>query len=184
MPCKGEVIDEQDYHKESGANRDNPMHGVASEPKPGICSVGCACAAFHEAQDALVASANGCDDMDSGDLSELQTRRNETFQQVREMAALTRCAVQAKLSVLSVVGHWFGENSPDVCGFAMDVAFEAAALLDSDPGQACSCHPPKIGARLDQAGPRRESIRVVRASAPPLSGHAVRKLKVHGLGSS
>jgi hypothetical protein len=152
MTCAGKVIDEQDHQMRSGANSNNAMHGVASQPQPGICSVGHACAAFQEAQDALVALTSQGDDMDSGGLSELRARRNETFKELREMAALTRCAVQAKLRVLSVVGHWFGEDSPDVCSFAMDVAFEAAALLDSDPDQTCSCHHPQIEAAVDQAG--------------------------------
>jgi hypothetical protein len=151
IPRAGKVVDEQDHQMQSGANHNNPMHGVASKPRPGICSVGRACTAFHEAQDALVALTCGRDDIDCDGLSELRARRNETFQQVREIAALTRCTVQAKLRVLSVVGHWFGEDYPDVCAFAMDVAFEAAALLDSDPDQTCSCRHPQIEEGSDQA---------------------------------
>jgi hypothetical protein len=155
-PCAGKVINEQDRQMKSGANHNNPVHGVAPQPQPGICAVARASAAFHEAQGALVALTSGGDDAGSDGLSELRARRNETFEQVREMAALTRCAVHAKLRVLGVVGHWFGEDSPDVCAFAMDVAFEAAALLDSDPDQTCSCHHPRAEACVDQAGnPRR-----------------------------
>ncbi len=155
MPCESEVVEEQDHEIQSGANRDNQMHGVTPETYAGICSVAHACAAFHEAQDVLAALAaltSGTDEIDADELSELITRRDETFRQVGRLAARSRDALHAKLRVLTVMRHWFGEDSPDVCAFAIDVAFEAGALLDSDPDQTCSRHNPQIEAGVDQAG--------------------------------
>jgi hypothetical protein len=53
---------------------------------------------------------------------------------------------------MMVIRDWFGEDAPEVAWFAIDVAFEAGALLDGDPGQDCSCHHTQIEAGLDQAG--------------------------------
>lgn len=147
MPWAGKASDEQDHVMQNSAKHSEPAHRVSTLPQPGICRVERACAAFHEAQDALVASTDGSDEIDS----ELLTLRDEAFEQVRGLVGRTKEAVQAKKRVLTVMRDWLSLDDPQVSAFAFEVATEAVALLDGDPGQACSCHHAQGNASLGQA---------------------------------
>jgi hypothetical protein len=98
-----------------------------------------ACAAFLTTHDAIIALTEGCDDLNGQGLPELSERRDKAFRQVRTQAARTRRAYLAKMRVLIVMRDWFAVDYPDVSAFAMEMALEAAALFDNDPGQECAC---------------------------------------------
>ena len=130
--------------------RDNPATtpiGTAQTLAP-TCSVEQACAAFHAAHAALMnALTESCDEvyvLNVVGLSELSERRDVAFRQVRSRAACTSSAYRAKLRVLAVMRDWFagkdvaGENA-DVVAFAIEMAIEAAELLDDNGWQACGC---------------------------------------------
>jgi hypothetical protein len=104
-----------------------------------ICRIEQACAAFHTAHDSIVALTAGRDEFGVNGLPELRARRDAAFEQVRAHVAGTRSAVRAKVWVLIVMRDWFAVENPDVSAFAIEVALETAALLDSDRGQECVC---------------------------------------------
>ena len=104
-----------------------------------ICCIEQACAAFHSAQDSIVALTVGRDEFGVNGLPELRARRDAALKQVRAQAARTRGAYQAKVRVLIVMRDWFAVENPDISAFAIEVALEAAALFDNDPGQECAC---------------------------------------------
>jgi hypothetical protein len=104
-----------------------------------ICCVEQACAAFQMAHDSIVALTAGRDEFGVNGLPELRARRDEAFEQVRAHVAWTRSAVRAKVRVLIAMRDWFAVENPDVSAFAIEVALEAAALLDNDRGQECAC---------------------------------------------
>lgn len=115
-------------------------HGPAQKPTPN-CNVEQACAAFLKSQDAIVALTVGRDeDLNVNGLSELTERRQEAFRQVRSHAAQRSSAYQAKLRVLNVMRDWFAVEDPEVSAFAIELANEAAALLENDRNRACMCH--------------------------------------------
>jgi len=104
-----------------------------------IYCVELACAAFHAAQNSIVALTEGRDEMDAGGLPELCTQRDAAFQQVRSQPARTTSAYQAKVRVLLVMRDWFSVEDPEVSAFGIELAVEAAALLDKDNGQSPAC---------------------------------------------
>ena len=117
------------------------MMPVSSAQAPtSACCIEQACAAFLTAHEAMViALTEGCDDLNVQGLPELSERRDKAFGQVRTQAARTRRAYLAKMRVLVVMRDWFAVDYPDVSAFAMEMAFEAAALFDNHPGQECAC---------------------------------------------
>lgn len=147
MPWAGKASDEKDHVMQNSAKHSEPAHRVSTLPQSGTCCVERACAAFHEAQDALVAATDGSDEIDS----ELLTRRDEAFGRVRGLAGRTKEAVRAKKRVLTLMRDWLSLDNPRVSAFAFEVATEAVALLGADPGQACSCGHTPGEAGLDQA---------------------------------
>jgi hypothetical protein len=104
-----------------------------------ICCIERACAAFHKAQESIVVLAEGRDEIDITACEQHLARRDWAFKQVRAHVAHTRSAWQAKIRVLIVMRDWFDAENPDLCAFAIEMALEAAALFDSDPGQECAC---------------------------------------------
>jgi hypothetical protein len=104
-----------------------------------ICCIERACAAFHAAQDTIIALTAGRDEFEVDGLPELRARRDAALKQIRAQAARTRGAYQAKVRVLIVMRDWFAVENPDISAFAIEVAVEAAALFDNNPGQECVC---------------------------------------------
>ena len=111
----------------------------SSQAPMSTCCIEQACAAFHTAQDSIIALTEDRDDIGAGGLEEHLVGRDAALRQVRAQAARTKAALQAKLRVLSALRDWFAEENPDLLAFAMELAFEATALLDSSPGQTCQC---------------------------------------------
>ncbi len=100
-----------------------------AQPTP-ICRVELACTAFHAAHHSIVALTEGHDEMDAAGLPELRAKRDAAFQQVRSRSAPTRSAYQAKVRVLLVMRDWFAAEDPEVAAYGIELAVEAAALLD------------------------------------------------------
>jgi hypothetical protein len=98
-----------------------------------------ACAAFHLAQDTIIALTAGRDEFEVNGLPELRARRDAALKQIRAQTARTRGAYLAKVRVLIVMRDWFAVENPDISAFAIEVAVEAAALFDNDLGQECAC---------------------------------------------
>jgi hypothetical protein len=125
-------------HSASDSPEQMKMMPVDSAQAPtSICCVERACAAFHTAQDSIVALTEGRDEIDITDCEQHLARRDWAFKQVRAHVARTRSAWQAKVRVLIVMRDWFDAENPDLTAFAIEVALEAAALFD--PGQECAC---------------------------------------------
>ena len=120
----------RDRHSVSTSDNSEEMDAPTS-----ICCIEQACAAFHTAHDSIVALTAGRDEFGVNGLPELRARRDAAFEQVRAHVAGTRSAVRAKVRVLIVMRDWFAVENPDVSAFAIEVALEAAALLDNDHGQ-------------------------------------------------
>jgi hypothetical protein len=118
--------------RQSASTSDNSEEADAPTS---ICCVEQACAAFQTAHNSIVALTAGRDEFGANGLPELRARRNEAFEQVRAHVAWTRSAVRAKVRVLIVMRDWFAVENPDVSAFAIEVALEAAALLDNDRGR-------------------------------------------------
>ncbi|WP_158931407.1 hypothetical protein [Acidisphaera sp. S103] len=125
-----------------------------------ICRIEQACAAFHTAHNSIVALTAGRDEFGVNGLPELRARRDAAFEQVRAHVAGTRSAVRAKVRVLIVMRDWFAVENPDVSAFAIEVALEAAALLDNDRGQECACQETQgeTVARQSRAAGRRNPL--------------------------
>ena len=140
---------EEAGHEHTGRNTgrySDQAHQVPALSQTGSCCVEKACAVFHKAQDLLVVTTGDNDEIDS----ELYAQRDEALKRVRGLAGRTKNAVQAKKRVLDVMRDWLSADAPEVATFAFEVATEAVALLDSDPGQACSCPNTSSENRLDQ----------------------------------
>ena len=106
------------------------------------CCVERACAAFHAAHDAIVTLTKGRDhEFEVDGLAELSEQRDTAFQKVRSFPARTNSAYQAKLRVLSAMRTWFSVEDPNVSGFAIQLAAEAASLIDTDRQQNRTCEP-------------------------------------------
>ena len=112
--------------------------GSAQAPRPDCC-VEQACAAFHDAQDSIVAQTKGAGEVARSIIADDLARRDVAFQQIRAHVARTRGAWRAKLSVLLVMQEWFGGENPDLSSFAFEVAIEAAAVFDDNPNQDRVC---------------------------------------------
>jgi hypothetical protein len=124
------------HDRQSASTSDN------SKEMDAPASISCieqSCAAFQTAHDSIVALTAGRDEFGVNGLPELRARRDEAFAQVREQVARTRSAWQAKLRVLIVMRDWFAVENPDVSAFAIEMALEAAALLDNNRGRECAC---------------------------------------------
>jgi hypothetical protein len=100
-----------------------------------ICCIEQACVAFHSAQDSIIALTTGRDEFDTTACEQHLALRDRALTQVRGQVARTRSAWQAKLRVLIVMQDWFDAENSDLSAFAIEVALEAAALLDNDRGQ-------------------------------------------------
>jgi ElaB/YqjD/DUF883 family membrane-anchored ribosome-binding protein len=127
-------------HSGSDSPEQMKMMPVDSAQAPtSACCIERACAAFHTAQDTIIALTAGRDEFEVNGLPELRARRDAALKQVRAQAARTRGAYQAKVRVLIVMRDWFAVENPDISAFAIEVALEADALLDNDRGPECEC---------------------------------------------
>ncbi len=125
-----------------------------------VCRIEQACAAFHTAQDSIIALTTGRDEFDITACEQHLALRDLAFSRVRGQVARTRSAVRAKVRVLIVMQDWFDAENSDLFAFAIEVALEAAALLDDDRGQPCARHESQDEAfeRQSRAAERRNPL--------------------------
>jgi hypothetical protein len=102
-----------------------------------------ACEAFHAEHAAMVALAGSCDDFEILEFERERSLRDAAFGEVRAHVAHTVNALLAKIRVLIVIRDWLQPDDPDLSAFAIEIAVEAAAVLDTDLVTMCAsetCH--------------------------------------------
>jgi hypothetical protein len=119
------------------------LQSSLARPSRGEGDVERACEAFHAEHAAMVAFIGGYDDAKILEFKRERSLRDAAFGEVRAHVAHTVNALLAKIRVLIVIRDWLQPDDPDLSAFAIEIATEAAAVLDTGLVTMCAsetCH--------------------------------------------